>query len=122
VIDPTTGQLEGDTDKSSVPGSRWDYGYSTGVFPYRDAALLYIHGYAGDTVAAGQIYDKSVMKVGDLVSLTVPGGGQNVFEFDPTIADANWTQVGSETSPDYIPNFVSMSGSGATLKLIADPS
>jgi uncharacterized delta-60 repeat protein len=56
-----------------------------------------------------------VLRAGDLVYLTVPDGGQHVFEFDPIPVETPTTSAGSQSSIEYQANFIPMDGSGATL-------
>jgi uncharacterized delta-60 repeat protein len=128
--------------------SWWSNDENSDTFPVEDSGLIYFHGdnhnpavdemsvtlnsgtisfpavadYSGDITAAGEIYDNSVMRAGDLVSLTTPDSGKITFEFDPKSANDNWAGSASLTSQDYIPNFISLSGSDAALTLIPDPS
>lgn len=66
-----------------------------------------------DTVNANS--SMPVLRAGDLVYLTVPDGGQHVFEFDPIPLEEPTTFAGSQSSIAYQANFVPIDGSGATL-------
>jgi YD repeat-containing protein len=59
-----------------------------------------------------------VMQAGDLVSMTVPDGGQFNFEFDPQVMQADWTYGASPSTVAYEPAFISLDGSGATLSVV----
>ena len=61
----------------------------------------------------------TVLRAGDLVYLTVPDDGQHVFEFEP-IPVEELTNSASLSSLTYIPSFVAVDGSGATLALSDD--
>ncbi len=61
-----------------------------------------------------------VLRAGDLVYLTVPNDGQHVFEFDPQVVSETANFAGSETSIAYIPRFIAVDGSGATLTFLSD--
>ncbi len=57
---------------------------------------------------------------GDLISLMVPDGGQQVFEFEPLPTSEAGTYNGSLSSTLYVPHFVAIDGSGASLSLVTD--
>jgi uncharacterized delta-60 repeat protein len=73
---------------------------------------------------------QNVLRPGDLVSLTVPDGGTSVFEFVPQPAIPSEVGVVNPALMAYVPAFVNVSGSGATLSvdgiywqdLLYDPS
>jgi hypothetical protein len=55
-----------------------------------------------------------VLRAGDLVYLTTPGGGRHVFEFDPVPAEQQAAYAGTPGSISYLANFIALDGSGAT--------
>jgi uncharacterized delta-60 repeat protein len=61
--------------------------------------------------------DTPVFRAGDLISFTVPDGGEHVFEFDPQLISESFGTDGSLSSIEYIPRFVAIDGSGSTLTL-----
>ena len=73
------------------------------------------------TTARADTYDRGqttpVLRAGDLVSLTVPDGGRQVFEFAPTPLGAAGEYGGSLTGLEYVPRFIAINGSGAVLTL-----
>lgn len=56
-----------------------------------------------------------VLRAGDVVYLTVPDGGQQAFEFDPIPVESPTTFSASQSSIEYLANFIAMDGSGAKL-------
>jgi YD repeat-containing protein len=74
-----------------------------------------------DTYRIGQdteLYQSTpVLHPGDLVYITVPNDGQHVFAFDPIPVYQTMLYAGSQTSVEYLPHFVAVDGSGATLSI-----
>jgi uncharacterized delta-60 repeat protein len=123
LINPATGQIENLT-AANTPYMPYSAGYNT-LGPTFNSGLKYFtsgFGAAGDATGSGQVYDSSTMRVGDLISLVVPNSGSDTFEFDPTLLDPNIAGGASVTSYVYQANFISLNGSGDSLKVIADPS
>jgi uncharacterized delta-60 repeat protein len=110
IINATTGKVESSTNGSS---SNNLFGADT------NSSLFYYHN--GNIVSEGLGSNAQTMRAGNLVSLTVPGDGQHVFEFDPTVADSSLAYSGSPGSVDYNANFIALDGSGASLSVILDP-
>jgi YD repeat-containing protein len=71
--------------------------------------------YAPDLAAWRSSGVPLAFRPGDLIYLTVPDDGQHVFEYDPEPISLLSEASGSQTSQSYMPQFVAIDGSGATL-------
>jgi uncharacterized delta-60 repeat protein len=60
------------------------------------------------------------LRAGDLVYLTVPTGGQHVFQFAPAPVTETQKYNNGFTGLQFVPRFVALDGSGATLTTQAD--